>query len=102
MSFRRGEGRHAADAELNFEVTFIYHIRGVCDRLSILRQSQTHLFFALEEKLFTLHAHAVGFIHKTLRLNAEQHILRLRIIGRNIVHVVGGDAFCADLRGNLP
>ncbi|MPM42835.1 hypothetical protein SDC9_89507 [bioreactor metagenome] len=99
---RCGELGEPALAELDFQIAFFNDFRRGFQRFRIVRQSTEHLLRRLEVELVALHAHAVGLVYKPLGLDAEQNILRFRVVRGNIVHVVGGDALCADIARNLP
>ena len=98
---RRNESGHATDSKLNVEIAFFNHICGVGNRVAIVRQGKAHFRLALEVKLIALHAHAIRLVYKTLGLDAEQNILRLGIVGGDIVNVVGDNGFSPDLGGNF-
>ena len=50
-----------------------------------------HFVMALDEKARALELHAIGVLNRLAGLNAQHHVLRVRVVLAEIVAVVGGD-----------
>ena len=85
---RRGETGQVPLAEFDRQAAFLCRLGSVSNRLLIAAHAAKHLFFRFEIEFIRLHPHSVGFVHKMPRLNAEQNILRLRILLSDIVNIV--------------
>ena len=63
---------------------------GIFQRFGTITKALRHLVVAFEIKAIVRKAHAVRLIHGTGRLDAQQNVLRGRILSPHIVQVVGG------------
>ena len=83
--------RQLCDAELDLHVAALRDLMGVVQRLPGIRKQGAHLHLALDEELPARIPHPVLIRELLACLNAQQNIVRLRVLGVRIVNIVGGD-----------
>ena len=87
--------RHIVFRQLR-HAEFNLHITSVCDPLGILHclpgigEQSLHFLFALDIILSALVAHTILVRQLFARLQAQQNVMRDRILRISIVHIVGG------------
>ena len=77
------------------------HLERVVDDLGAPREELAHLLLALDVELGAGHALAVGVVELGGRADAAEHVLRGRLVAREVVVVVGGDDLDAQLPAEL-
>ena len=88
-------------AELKVEIAAVGDALGVLDRVGIFGEERAHLLLALEVIFLALEAQAHRLIDRAAGLDAEEHIVDLRILALEIVRVVRGDEGDAQLVRHL-
>ena len=83
--------RELCDAELDLHVASLCDLMGVVQRFPGIRKQGAHLHLALDEELPARIPHPVLIRELLACLNAQQNIVRLRVLGVRIVNIVGGD-----------
>ena len=73
------------------DVTLLRDQRRVVYGLRRVGEERSHLVLRLEVELASLIAHPVGVADLSLGLDAEQHIVRSRVLRICVMHVVRGD-----------
>ena len=89
-------------AERDFDVAFIGNFIRAVKRVGIVRQRFCHLVVGFEVEFFGFHPHAIRFVYKPLRLDAQKNVLRVRILFFYVMNVVGCDGFDPERAGKRP
>ena len=100
LAVRYLDGGHGDAAERQIEVAALGDGDGVGQRVGLILEGLGHFFGRLEVPL-ALHAHAVGVGHQAAGLDAEQDVVGVFVVGREVVDVVGGDERQAETAGEL-
>ena len=87
-SVGRGEVRKSANAELDLDVAFLGDLVGSIQRIRVVWKHLEHFIVGLDVKLLSLHPHPIGLVYKALGLNAQEHILRVRVVLIDIMNIV--------------
>src|SRR5262249_6683540 len=90
-SFRDRERREQDPPELELDGAALRDLErpghGVLEPWEVLR----HLLWRLEEELVRVEAPVLGVLERVARLDAEQRLVRVRILRVEVVHVAGRD-----------
>ena len=86
-------------AVADLQIAFLGHLDRVEDRFGHLGKEMLHLLGRPQEELFLLVAHPLGVAQLRLGADANQAVVRPRVVFLNIVDVVGGDALEPELFG---
>ena len=86
-----GEIRHLQLARLQAHVAALGHPQRVEHRLGHLAPDLPHLLERLEVELIRGVAHPVGLLHRPSGTDAEQDVVRGRVLAPEVVGVVGAD-----------
>ena len=97
---RHLDRRHGDAAERQVKVAALGDGDGVGQRVGLVLEGLGHLLGRLEIPL-ALHAHAVGVGDEAAGLDAEQDVVGVPVVGREVVDVVGGDQGQAQASGQL-
>ena len=87
--FGQAEFRQMVFPEGEFQIAALRDPGGIVRRLRPLGEEGAHLLLGFDVEFFRLEAHPVLVLHGLLGLDAEQHVLDLRVLLRQIVGVVG-------------
>ena len=100
LALGQGEARQDGVA-LQHHVALLGHLdRGVARFREVLERL-AHFFLGLHVELVVLEAHAVRVVHGRARADAQQVVLRLRVLAREVVEVVRGDGLEAGGAGHV-
>ena len=88
--FGRSTEGHSDAPERQVQVAALGDGDGVCQRVRLVVKDLRHLFGGLEVPV-ALHAHAFGVGHQAAGLDAEQDVVRVLVVRREVVDVVGGN-----------
>ncbi len=91
IAFRHLEVRELGDAELDLHVAAVRDLVRVVQRLLGIGKQGAHLRLALYEELPAGIAHPVLIGQLLARLNAQQNIVRLHVVGVRVVDVIRRD-----------
>src|SRR5579859_3994644 len=87
---RHVERRQERLAELDLQVDHVRHVERAGQRVRQVGERRGHLLGRLEIVLLRREAPTVGIVEARARLEAEQDVVRLRIVAVHIVQIVGG------------
>ena len=87
---RAVEGRQLGDAQVDLEVDQAGHIQRGRQRIRQVLEGGSHLRPRLEEEVLRFEAPAAGVVEAVAGLQAEQHVVGLRVLTVDVVEVVGG------------
>ena len=87
-ALRHWKFRQQQMAELQLDVTAVCNPTGILQRLRIAAKKLSHLLSAFEIKAIVGKAHTARVVNIARRLNAQQYILRLRVLAAHIMQVV--------------
>ena len=77
--------------EHEFQIAHIGNLHSILKSLVAVGEQLTELFFALNIKFLGLEFHAVGLVHGSAGLDAQQNILHFRILLPEVVGIVTDD-----------
>ena len=86
-------------SEFDLHVALVHDLHGVSEGLLLPRQELQQLLGGFAVELLRTHAHPVLFVHEPLGLDAQQHVLGLRILLVRVVDIIGDDGLDAQLVG---
>ncbi len=89
IPFRHLIMRHLIMTELYLHMTAVGNPLGILHSLPGVREKSLHLLLALHIILSALIAHTVFVGHFLARLQAQQNIMRLRVLRICVMHIVG-------------
>ena len=89
ITIRHGELRQQQMAKLHSNIAAVGNFIGVCERFGAVAKKLLHLIIALQIKAVVRKAHPIGVIHAAGRLDAQQDVLRRRVLALHIMQVVG-------------
>ena len=95
---RRMKGRIVQPAEFDFEVALFGDFERILHRFGHFREERFHFVGRAQIKLLRLIAQPLGVIERGLCANADQHVVRVRMALLEVMNVVGGNQFQAELR----
>ena len=81
--------RQQRPPEVEPNVDLLRDPRGVVARLRQLRQQRPHLLLGLDVERAALELQPVRLVHRRVRADAQQHVVRVLLLGRGVVRVVG-------------
>ena len=88
---RQRVGGQQIRAEVEAHVAALRDLHGGGAGLGVVLEALVHLLAGLEVELVAAVAHAVLVVEVALRLDAEQGVVRVRVLVTQVVDVVGGD-----------
>src|SRR5262245_35595015 len=97
--FRRREGRVVQTSEFDLEAALLRDLERVPYRFRNLAKERLHFGSRAQVKLFRLVSNSSGIAQQTLRADANQTVMRLRMFPVDIVNVIGGDSLQPKLSG---
>ena len=86
-------------AELDLDVAALRHLERAGERVVEPREVERHLLRGLEEELVRVEAPVVRVLERVAGLDAEQGLVRVRVVGVQVVHVTRRDERQARLLG---
>ena len=89
--FRQRESRQDMPAEGKFHITPLGNLCRVFHRIRIFGKKLRHLLRRLHIEFVVLEAHTPGIFQRLSRLNAEQYVVKIRILFMGIMRVVRHD-----------
>ena len=100
-ALRRRVLRQVDGAELEADVAALRDLERAPHRVLVPREVERHLVGGLEIELVRVEAPAVRVLERVAGLDAEERLVRVRVLGRQVVDVAGGDERQLRLGGEL-
>ena len=95
--FRRCEDRIMQATKLELQPALLGDFERVARGLGNLGEERFHLFLRAQVELLLLVTHPVRRLERGLRAQADQAIVRVRVLLLHVMHVVGADQLDAEL-----
>ena len=90
LALWRREGRKVPLAEIELYINAVGNLLTAGNRIFEPRKRRVHLFRAAQKKLIALHPHPIRIGAELAGVDAQQHVLRDRILAQHVMRVARG------------